>query len=99
MAKPGQKVAQHEDAAKHLTGDTDSCRRVARAQVRFGGGRHRKRYAPAGAPCRTRAATPRWICLGAGLLGVEWSVFPLDRRHVDTRTPWQALGRGPLGSD
>ena len=99
MATPGQKVANYEDAAKDRAGDTDSCRCVALAQVRFGRGRHRKRCTAAGAPRRTRAATARWICLGAGVLGVEWSFFPLDVRHLDSGTPWQALDRRPLGSD
>ena len=76
----------------------DCCHLVAPARLVLAGD-IRKRYASACAAYRTRATAARWLCLGTGLLGMEWSLFPLGVWHVDSRTPKSALGCGPLGPE
>jgi hypothetical protein len=93
------RVAHYEDAAKSLAADTHYRRRVPVVQIRIGGGRYSSRYTPAGTPCRTRAAASRRICLGAGLLGMDWPLFQLGIGHLGGRTPQVSLGCRSLGPD
>ena len=51
----------------------------------------------AAAPCDCGSGATGRICLGTGLLAMEWPAPRVGRRTLGARTPWRALGSGALG--